>query len=141
MTKVCTTIKQSRKLFELGIDIKTADMYYMYRHWEIDENTVGAQSDAHIGFDPNSYYGTDNGKTYHYVPAWSLSALLKYLQKFRAQGYIPILFPTENKWILNFVERGHGTICKVACYDPVDTCVGTILTIVPILKLRGINIL
>lgn len=82
MTKVCTTIKQSRKLFELGIDIKTADMYYMYRHWEIDENTVGAQSDAHIGFDPDSYYGADNGKTYHYVPAWSLTALLRLIPKF-----------------------------------------------------------
>ena len=82
MTKVCTTIKQSRKLFELGIDIKTADMYYMYRHWEIDENTVGAQSDAHIGFDPDSYYGADNGKTYHYVPAWSLTALLGLIPKF-----------------------------------------------------------
>ena len=82
MTKVCTTIKQSRKLFELGIDIKTADMYYMYRHWEIDENTVGAQSDAHIGFNPDSYYGADNGKTYHYVPAWSLTALLGLIPKF-----------------------------------------------------------
>lgn len=82
MTKVCTTIKQSRKLFELGIDIKTADMYYMYRHWEIDENTVGAQSDAHIGFNSDSYYGADNGKTYHYVPAWSLTALLGLIPKF-----------------------------------------------------------
>ena len=82
MTKVCTTIKQSRKLFELGIDIKTADMYYMYRHWEIDENTVGAQSDAHIGFNPDIYYGADNGKTYHYVPAWSLTALLGLIPKF-----------------------------------------------------------
>ena len=82
MTKVCTTIKQSRKLFELGIDIKTADMYYMYRHWEIDENTVGAQSDAHIGFNSDIYYGADNGKTYHYVPAWSLTALLGLIPKF-----------------------------------------------------------
>jgi hypothetical protein len=82
MNKVCTTIKQSRKLFELGIDIKTADMYYMYRHWEIDENTVGAQSDAHIGFNSDFYYGADNGKTYHYVPAWSLTALLGLIPKF-----------------------------------------------------------
>ncbi len=81
MNKICTDIKQSKKLIELGIDINTADMCYMYRHWEIDENTVGAQSDAHIGFDSDVYYGADNGKTYHYIPAWSLSALLNILTK------------------------------------------------------------
>ena len=79
MNKICTNIKQSKKLVELGIDINTADMYYMYRHWEIDENTVGAQSDANIGFDLDFYYGADNGKTYHYIPAWSLSALMNLL--------------------------------------------------------------
>lgn len=76
MNKICTDIHQSKKLIELGIDIGTADMHYMYRHWEIDENTVGAQSDAYIGFDSDFYYGVDNGKTYHYIPAWSLSVLL-----------------------------------------------------------------
>ena len=80
MNKICTDILQSKKLVELGIDISTADMYYMYRHWEIDENTVGAQSDAYIGFfDSDFYYGADNGKTYHYIPAFSLSALIKML--------------------------------------------------------------
>lgn len=76
MTKIFTDIKQSQKLIELGIDVNTADIHYMYRHWEIDENTIGSQSDASIGFDSDFYYGADNGKTYHYIPAWSLSALM-----------------------------------------------------------------
>lgn len=76
MNKICTTVKQSRKFIKLGIDINTADMYYMYRHWEIDENTVGSQSDARIGFSSDFYYGADNGKNYHYIPSWSLTALL-----------------------------------------------------------------
>ena len=75
-SKICTDIKQSKKLIELGVDVTTADMHYMYRYWEIDEDTVGSQSDASIGFDSDFYYGVDNGKTYHYIPAWSLSALL-----------------------------------------------------------------
>lgn len=75
--KICTSVKQSKKLIELGIDVKTADMYYMYRHWEIDEETVGSQSDASIGFNSDFYCGADNGKTYHYIPAWSLTALLE----------------------------------------------------------------
>ena len=77
MNKICTTLEQSKKLIELGIDVNTADMYYMYRHWEIDENTIGSQSDASIGFDSDFYYSANNGKTYHYIPAWSLSALLE----------------------------------------------------------------
>lgn len=79
MNKICTDIPQSKKLIELGIDVNTADMYYMYRHWEIDEETTGKQSDASIGLDLDFYYGTDNGKTYHYIPAWSLTALMRLL--------------------------------------------------------------
>ena len=30
MNKICTSVEQSKKLIELGIDIKTADMYYSY---------------------------------------------------------------------------------------------------------------
>ena len=28
MNKICTSIEQSKKLIELGIDVNTADMYY-----------------------------------------------------------------------------------------------------------------
>jgi hypothetical protein len=28
MNKICTSIEQSKKLLELGIDVNTADMYY-----------------------------------------------------------------------------------------------------------------
>lgn len=87
MNKICTNVKQSQKLIELGIDVNTADMHYMYRHWEIDEETIGSQSDASIGFDSDFYYGADNSKTYHYIPAWSLSALLNLLpSKFTEKG-------------------------------------------------------
>ena len=76
MNKICTNIKQSKRLIELGIDVNTADMHYMYRVWEIDEDTIGDQTDACIGCDISFYYGKDNGETYKYIPAWSLSALL-----------------------------------------------------------------
>lgn len=89
MNKICTSIEQSKKLIGLGLDANTADMFYMYRHWEIDENTIGSQSDASIGFDSDFYYGADNGKTYHYIPAWSLTALMNLL---------PSEFTTENEF-------------------------------------------
>lgn len=100
MYKICTDIKQAKKLIELGIDVNSADMYYMYRHWEIDEETIGIQSDASIGFDSDFYCGTDNGKTYHYIPAWSLSALIELMP--------PYLFEFERGIDLNVYPNLNG---------------------------------
>ena len=64
MNKICTSLEQSQKLIELGIDIKTADMYF---------NTH-----------QDGYFPMGNSKIdwdlVHYdeaIPAWSLSALLE----------------------------------------------------------------
>ena len=58
MERICTTIEQSKKLLELGIDRKTSDLYY----W--------CGSDLRIG----GYKAQDEELD---IPAWSLSALLK----------------------------------------------------------------
>lgn len=64
MNKICTSIEQSQKLIELGVDINTADMYYPNR----------------IGIDnyplPIEW---KNGLRLlsQEIPAWSLSALLE----------------------------------------------------------------
>ena len=60
MSKICTSLDQSKRLIELGIDIKTADMYY----W--------CGSDLNIG----GYNAIDEELD---IPAWSLSALLELL--------------------------------------------------------------
>ena len=62
MNKICTSIEQSRKLIELGIDIKTSDMYY----W------CGEELRIYVGG-----YKAQN-KEYD-IPAWSLSALMSLL--------------------------------------------------------------
>lgn len=53
MSKICTSIEQSQKLIELGIDINTADMC-----WQNNEFPIGFNDDEA-------------------VPAWSLTALLE----------------------------------------------------------------
>lgn len=57
MKKICTTIEQSQKLIELGIDRNTADMCWQNNIFPIGFNDEDA------------------------VPAWSLSALLKLMPK------------------------------------------------------------
>lgn len=61
MNKICTSLEQSQKLIELGIDVETADMYYTSEH-STPSIMTGAKSD----------YSS-------YVPAWSLAALLDIL--------------------------------------------------------------
>ena len=57
MNKICTTIEQSKKLIELGIDRKTSDMYY----W--------CGEDLRIGGYKAQCEESD-------IPCWSLAALL-----------------------------------------------------------------
>ena len=70
MNKICTTIEQSKKLLELGIDVNTADMW-----WET--NVIPC-----IPFPVNDVatdwsYAQENG----ILPAWSLSALVDLMPK------------------------------------------------------------
>ena len=66
MAKICTSIEQSKKLIELGIDVNTSDMYY-------DVNSYGIQSKPEVAI--GKVWSKD-------IPAWSLTALLKLIPKF-----------------------------------------------------------
>ena len=74
MNKICTSIEQSQKLIELGIDVNTADMYYytVNGDWEWYKT-------------PNIIENI-NDLDEHTIPAWSLTALLElippYLEEF-----------------------------------------------------------
>jgi hypothetical protein len=82
MNKICTSIEQSKKLIELGIDITTVDMYYLYDYniKEYDDDTqIIPQSELEQHF---SLFPED-------IPAWSLSALLDLMPK--VNGHYPEL--------------------------------------------------
>ena len=64
MNKICTTIEQSKKLIELGIDINTADMLWTYDFVVSDINGLNVISEQ-LKPEEND------------IPAWSLSALLE----------------------------------------------------------------
>ena len=82
MNKICTTIEQSKKLIELGIDVNTADMYYQYFKSYSSSNGVttgycdipiiGSWKKYHISIPDPAMPNAD-------IPAWSLSALLAIL--------------------------------------------------------------
>lgn len=63
MNKICTSIEQSQKLIELGVDTNTADMYYQ---WYSE-----TESALHVG--------KGSKKLNADCPAWSLNALINLL--------------------------------------------------------------
>lgn len=90
MNKICTTIKQSKKLLELGVDRNTADMRYGYiapydysdRMFDGGYDEVPYPKDflkRNPNFSENEYDGE--------LPAWSLTALL---------GLMPKIYEYEN---------------------------------------------
>lgn len=85
MNKICTSIEQSQKLIELGIDVNTADMYY-------DGFGRLPQGYAYPLIFPNSFE--------YDKPAWSLSALLGLMP--------PYLFEFERGIDLNIYPNLNG---------------------------------
>lgn len=80
MNKICTTIEQSRKLIELGVDVNTADMRYGYiapydysdRMFDGGYDEVPYPKDF-LKKNPDFSEDVYDGE----FPAWSLAALLK----------------------------------------------------------------
>ena len=65
MNKICTSLEQSKKLMELGINVDTADMRYSYI------------APYNPSFCDDMVYTIDFAKPLDIdIPAWSLSALL-----------------------------------------------------------------
>lgn len=109
MNKICTSIEQSKKLIELGIDVSTADMYWWY-----NGQKYYAETKEH-----NDFQKSD-------IPAWSLSALLKLMPKhisredkihYEGQTFIPsfrweisptAIYYTDGNDIMDRVSFGYG---------------------------------
>lgn len=112
MNKICTSLEQSKKLLELGININTADMC-----WSIDIPDLPTLL-------PYSITDCDNWE--NKISAWSLTALLDILPNYQLQTQ----------------DDGIGILCScngkfniVTADNPVDACVELIV------KLKEKNLL
>ena len=88
MNKICTSIEQSKKLLELGININTADMIH---------NVLG-----------ESYVRHDTPIDKYHTPAWSLSALLGILSEqmyfLDEDGRISLSSYKGNRWNITSIN-------------------------------------
>lgn len=88
MNKICTSIEQSQKLIELGIDVNTADMFYA--DLLVDGNhKYNLHPLESYGFKTFEETKLKTSEHLDFIPAWSLSALMNLL---------PSEFTTENEF-------------------------------------------
>lgn len=76
MNNICTSIEQSKKLIELGIDINTADMFYS--SWTIlaDGEYILSPLNGETVTNLQREYGNQ------IIPAWSLASLLELIPNY-----------------------------------------------------------
>ena len=92
MNKICTSIKQSKRLIELGIDVNSADMVY-------HKNLEGTYNLRVV-----------NNILEYDIPAWSLSALLELMPShlFEFERGIDLnLYPSINRkvWLCSYMPN------------------------------------
>lgn len=135
MNKICTSIEQSKKLMELGIDVNTADMTY--------RPIMDIDSMSNSGFlDMPDCYPFNEFKDCYIkpLPCWSLSALYALLPERTdiSKAYSDDCVTMEY-WcwtIMSEAEDECDSITETANYDnPVDACVEMVI------KLKEKNLL
>lgn len=74
---IATNIEQSEHLLELGLDPKTADMFWKY---SASLGNTDINGRIAVSYHDNLFVGKYDGA----IPAWSLSALLEVMRKLNA---------------------------------------------------------
>lgn len=113
MNKICTSIEQSKKLIELGIDVNTADMWF--HPYPNDEYWYDIPNIGNADLE------------YNQLPCWSPNALLDIL-KTKCER-LEIILRVDNKWNI-FATRSnfiYNNAYDCGCENIIDGCVDLIV--------------
>ena len=112
MTKLCTDIRQSKRLQELGLDTKTADLSWYCIDTDYQDYL---NSGFTLELEPYSDYEGITG----YEPAWSLPKLLDILPPrlyYHGEEYFMEFFKTpKGEWVLQYPKQ--GTLFPIVCHQ------------------------
>lgn len=92
---ICTTVEQSKRLLELGLDKSTADMF-----WAVDGMLLIADSYIKDKTQP-----ADKSA----VPAWSLGRLLR-IMPYRGQ-YAPSVYKFDGMYFCSYLNE--DSVCEI----------------------------
>jgi hypothetical protein len=104
---ICTTIEQSKKLMELGIDRKSSDMYY----WCGSDLRLGGYKAQDEEFD---------------IPAWSLSALMDVLPDEVGDNHYLTLDKEGEEYCCSYEDCNGNSFRHCFSDNPIDACVAMI---------------
>ena len=77
-SKICTTIEQSKKLLEFGVDVKTADMFYADLLIDNKHKYIMYPLESY-GFKTFKDTNKIESAKLKFIPTWSLSSLMNLL--------------------------------------------------------------
>lgn len=137
MNKICTDVKQSKKLLSLGLSPETADMYYTGHRGILDPKVTEYSKFPDVRHEYISFDHLDL-----FYPCWSLSALMDLMPPI-AYNY-PVLQrsadhqyhygETYNKWFISYVDLNiHGAHrpYRTAFYEnPIDAAYSMIIFLI-----------
>lgn len=128
MNKICTSLEQSKKLIELGIDIKTADMC-----WSIDIPDLPTLL---------AYSITDCDNWENKIPTWSLSALLELIPPYLGEFNDGIDFgfskSMNGKWYsVHYIQLDNSGLATFTKTVTGDTAIDAAFEMVCWLKENG----
>lgn len=122
MNKICTDINQSKKLVELGIDVNTADMEYMFL--KKDGSKVSNVPFVKDGFEEPEC-------CYIFIPCWSLVALRAYLPSGISIDGILYVFEShntfDNEWVYEYKYEDISAPFYSKSSNEIDACYEMIL--------------
>lgn len=125
MNKICTTVEQSKKLLELGIDRNTADMWY-----------INGEGKSYIGNWSENQHDWDD------IPAWSLPALLElippYLGEFNEGIDFGFSKSMNGKWYsAHYIQLNDDGVATFNKTVTGDTAIDAVFEMVCWLKENG----
>lgn len=111
-SKICTSIEQSKKLIELGIDISTADMYYSKHFLKNYYSPIPLIGICSVIPDQ--------------IPAWSLVALRSLLPsvlEFNGETYLFDSYNTSDRvWVYQYAALNGSILFYYKSTCEVDAC-------------------
>ena len=109
MNKICTSIEQSQRLIELGIDINTADMDYI--------PVVNIDGEYSISV---NVWDNDHVIEEGWIPAWSLSALLELtpndVSLLHFEDAYQAVYDVKPYYITNKSDNPFGAVFEMVCW-------------------------
>lgn len=124
---IATSIEQSKKLVEIGIDPNTADMFYGYiAPYEFSDRKFDGGYESYPLPKQYPYFDNEYVKSAE-IPAWSLSALFNVMSDELEENHYLTIRKEENEYCCCYEDVNGNSFTHTFSDNPIDACVEMIV--------------